>query len=315
MKLFNKFCVYTKRILFHRLYVLMLALIIMLTVVYCLLPEQKRSTDIKVAMFFQEDNAFTRQLLHEIETESSVYSFYIAKSEASLIDDVKSGRAECGYVIPLNFFDDYIHGRVEENPIQQYVIPSSTLHFSINETFFSNILEVSALKILTEGVGIPEYNEELEQLMYDYMNSDSVFTLTTPLKGEISYDDIVYKLDIPVYEISIILIIFSALLGLLMFYRDREKGMYDALPRTELLQNKAMSIATAILPLFAAGCISVIILNGFSTRLISLAATSAVIFIAVLLSSLIIRKSTILVKVLPLITFISTIILFVSNLM
>ncbi|MGN0435395.1 MAG: hypothetical protein ACI4D8_02055 [Wujia sp.] len=315
MKILNKLCVFTKRILLHRLYILMLAVIIILTAVYRLLPEKNRSTDIKVALYFQEDNAYTRQLLQEIESENSVYSFYTAESEKGLIDDVKSGKAECGYVIPVGFFEDYIHGHSEENPLLQYIIPSSTLHYSINETFFSNILEVTASKILVEGVDIPEYNEELEELLYEYIHSDSVFTLTTPLTGEFTFDDMVYKLDIPVYEISILLILFSALLGLLMFYRDKEKGMYDALPMTELLQNKVISIATAIIPLGIAGCFSVILLNGLSLKLVKLALTAIMIFIVVLISSALIRKSTVLVKVLPLLTFISTIILFVSTLM
>lgn len=313
MTLLNRFIVFSKRIFTKKIYLLMLAFIIVTAGVYKLLPEKNKSADIKVVIYSKDTSEYTDILYDKLTNSNSLYNFYFTDSEENAVSDVKSGKAECGYVIPENFFNGYINGNTE-NRIVQHVIPSTTLAATINETIFSCIFEICANDILALGADVHEYDEELSDRLNNYMNSDVIFRISDITDGEFTFENIIYHINIPVYELILTLVIFSGLLGLLIYIQDSERGIYLSLRKSELTQIKSLSILTAILPILFTGLVSSLITEGISAKLINICIFSLFTFITVFLLGFIIKKSTLLTKVLPLIMLISVILIFVTNL-
>lgn len=313
MHFINRFTVFTKRILAHKMYLLMLVALVTLTVAYRLLPTKEQSTDIKVAIYCEESDAYFDAVMKKIETKNSIYTFYLAESEAALLADVKSSFAECGFVIPSGFFQCFINGTADESPICMYKTPSSTLSYSICETIFSSIYAIIAEDLMLYCTELDDYDDELLSLYRYYTSSDEIFQLMDVTDKQFDFETMVYRIPIPIFEITILLLLFAGLLGLLLYQKDKEKKIYLVFNNRALLQMKLLSICTFVLPIFATGLVCNIITYGSFSNvlLVVIAALFALVF--PLLISLIIRKSTLLEKVLPLIMLLSIIGVFVKS--
>lgn len=314
MKFYNRLICFTKRILTQKLYIVMLISILLLTAVYICLPSAKRSTDIKVSIYSEESKANTDLLINMLRDKNSLYNFYLTSDIDNMIHDVKTGDSECGYYIPTDFFKNYTDG-CYDTYITQYVTPSTTLGSAINETLFCTIYTICAADLLINSVDMPEYNEELTNRLNFYIESDNIFRIQHTATGEVSYKDYVYRINLPVYEICLIFILFSSMLGLLIYQQDSEQNMYTALSHREQLSICFISIISAVIPMLFTGIIAVLIINSDIFRIISMIIFSMLYIILTLLLNFIIRKSTILTKVLPLIMLISLIIIFISTLL
>lgn len=314
MKTANRFIALTKRILCKKMYIALLALIIVITGVYKLLPAKSQSADIKVALYSEESSNYYDELITHLEDLNSIYTFYTVDTEEVLLKDVKSGYAECGYVIPEGFFIDYTLGTAWDNSITLYVTPASTFHTVINETIFSALLSVCAEDVLLHAVNNPEWNQELKDGLEHYRNSQDVFTIADTTSEEFTFENMVYHIDLPITEIVSVLLLFAGLLGLLLFLHDQEKKIYISLPKKELSQVKALSIITSILPVALVGIISLGISFGFGLHLVFASLVALLSFVITMVLSLIIRKSTLLEKVLPLIMLTALIAVFIKTL-
>ncbi len=315
MQFINRFYVFTKRILAHKIYLAMLALIIVLTAVYTLLPQTSRSADIKVALYSEESAEHTKALLAGLEELHSLYAFYTVDTMDTLLHDVKSGYAECGYMIPAGFFENYIDGYAETVQITQYTTPSTTLGATINETLFSCIFKLCAGDILTLGVNIHDYDTELTERLANYLNGDEIFRMQDTTSGTFSFDTLVYKIKLPVYEMCFVFLLFAALLGLLLYQQDKERNIYIGLSSITRIEIRCISILTAMLPILMVSLLSAFIMHLSLTQIMHLILCGILFFTGVLLLGLIIRKSTHLTKVLPLIVLISIISSFISTLL
>lgn len=312
MNIFNRLTVFYKRIFSKKTYLIMLIVLIVLTVTYKLLPAQKKTADIKVAIYHQENSYYSDALYECFSDNNTLYNFYPVNSMEELTSEVKSGKAECGFYIPKDFYINYIKG-IKDTPIIMYDTPSASLSSAICETLFSCILSICSPEILTVAVDATEHNDELISRMKGYIQGDEIFHIESLSDGSFSLEEETYHLDIPVYEIGITLITFSALLGLLIYLQDLEKGIYVSLESKALASIKCISIFTAISPMLFITMVCNIILSGTSAVL-NILTVGLIVLVATLLLSLIIRKSTLLNKVLPLVMLICTVVIFVGGL-
>ncbi len=315
MQFINRFIVFSKRILTHKLYVAMLVLIIVLTAVYTFLPQTSRSADIKVALYSEESSELTEELLAGLEDIHSLYTFYTVDDIDALLRDVKSGYAECGYMIPAGFFRDYINGHQETNQIIQYTTPATSLGATINETLFSCIFKLCAGDILILGVNIDDYDAELTEGLSNYLNGDKIFRMESTTSGAFSYDTFVYKINLPVYEMCLVFLLFAGMLGLLLYQQDSERSIYIALSSSDRIGIRCISIFTSMFPILIISLLSSFIMGLSISQILHLILYSILFYVGVLLLGIIIRKSTQLTKVLPLIVLISIIYVFISTLL
>lgn len=311
----NVFTVYLKRIFTKKMYVFALVLLLTLTIIYRCLPDTEKAADIRVGIYMEDSGYHADRLADNVKNLSSVYSFYIADSEKQLTDNIKSGHTECGYVIPEGFFDSYIKGLSGENNIVLYTAPDTTLSEAISETLFSNIYKVCSGDILHYAAASPDLDEQLDLLLNSYIEGNEIFRVSDSIGGKYIAKVEIYTIDIPVYELSLIIIIFAGLLGLLTYMKDSEREIFIALPNSDRLLLLTSATLSAILPVYALSILSCAITYGMAKRLAALSLCAALSLLASILLKPIIRKSTILTKVLPVIMLCSIVIIFVRSML
>ena len=311
----NVFTVYLKRIFTKKMYVFTLIMLLALTIIYKCLPDAEKTADIRVGIYMEDSGYHADRLADNVKNLSSVYSFYIADSEKQLTDNIKSGHTECGYVIPEGFFDSYIRGLSGENNIILYTAPGTTMSEAISETLFSNIYKICSGDILHYAASSPDLDEQLDLLLNSYIEGNEIFRVSDSTGGRYIAEAEIYTIDIPVYELSLIIIIFAGLLGLLTYMNDSEREIFIALPDSGRLLLLTSAIASAILPVYALSMLSCAITYGITTRLAALSLCAALSFLTSVLFKPIIRKSTILTKVLPVIMLCSIVIIFVHSML
>ena len=314
MNLKNRLYIHLKRYTIKKSYICMLLLVVILTGIYMILPAKERAASIRVALYDATQGEEFHALLDCLESTNSLYDFYVTDNKEQLITHVKSGYAECGFYFPENCYEDYINGN-SSNPIILYKTPAATLASTISESVFSCMLKTFSSEILTYAVDIPEYNQELIEGIKFYLEGDAVFHIEALSGGDYSFQTETYHVDIPVYEICILLIIFSSLLGLLTFLKDKERNLFVAISSTETFSIKVINLVAATLPITLVGLLSSALVFGICMKMVILMLISILTIICTLFISVIIRKSTLLSKVLPLIMLICLIVLFTGSLL
>ena len=312
MNLANRFWVFTKRIFSKAIYVVLLVTIVVLTATYMLLPEKKQSSNMRVALSCDYDTPYIELLFARFEDINTMYEFYVVDSSDKVMEDVKSGYAHCGFAIPAGFFESYITGDYK-NPLIMYDTPVATFSAAISETLFSCIIQVCSPEILSYTIDKPEYDEELKTYINGYLYSDSIFSIESLHSGEYNYKEESYKVNIPVFQIVLLIAIFSGLLGLLTFMQDSEKNIYVALPRAEVNVIKLTNIVTAVLPIMITGVLCLVVM-GQLEFIVKLVAFNLITIVLCYLISFIIKKSSVLLKILPLIMLGFIVLVFVDYL-
>ncbi|MBR1815858.1 MAG: hypothetical protein IJ763_04070 [Lachnospiraceae bacterium] len=313
MKMCNRFVVLSKRIFKKKLYIAMLLLLIAFTVVYHLLPEREQSTDIRVGVYCEDTSDYATAFNDKLLAGNTLYKFYFTDSESGLLSDIQSGKAECGFKIPDNFFIDYIKNSSTDNKIILYTLPSTTLGAAISETFFNSVLYVCSFDILIDSTDLYDYRDAVKDKMNAYMNGDKIFKMSDLTNGEYDYATMTYKINIPIHEISILLILFSGLLGLYSYIQDAEKNIYIALRRSERFGLKSLYIITALLPVAFTGIVCMLISSYNTSKILSLLLATILTFILSYFLSILIKRSTLLSKVLPIIVFIALVVTFIIS--
>ena len=313
MKLFNRTIVFFKKTFSKKLYFVMLFIIVLLTTIYKLLPEKSKTADIKVAICSMDDSYYNQTFFKDLLEKKSIYKYYQVDSKENLLNDVKAGKAECGYYIPDDFFVNYINGQFT-NKIKLYVIPSTTLDQAINESIFSSIFSACSNDILLYGMKLPEYDMELSLYMDAYLAGDEIFTMEDSVNGEYDYQSKSYTIDIPLFEVVILLTLFAALLALYNYITDCERKIYLSLKCTEKFQILSLYILTAIFPITLTGVICALIYGYAIKKVLFILLFALCSYILCAIISLIIKRSTLLSKVLPIIMLISIAVTFVTYL-
>lgn len=311
----NIFTVYLKRIFTKKLYISILVLLLAFTALYKCLPDKEKSADIKVGIYIEDSSVHAEKLKKELANISSVYTFYIADSEGELTDNIKSGHSECGFVIPDGFFDSYIEGNAGANNVILYTVPGTTLSETISETLFSQIYKICAGDILHYAINLSEPNPALDELFISYAEGDEIFHISDNIKGTYTAQAESFAIDIPIYELSLILIIFAGLLGLLTFMTDSERNIFIALSDKDKILILASGILAAVLPVYFLSIVTCAITYGIKAKLAALSLCMLAVFFASVLLNPVIRKSTVLTKVLPVIMLCAIVVIFVKRIL
>ncbi|MCM1273472.1 MAG: hypothetical protein NC225_01460 [Clostridium sp.] len=310
----NVFHVSLKRMLLRKLYIFILAVLVLLTAVYQLLPMAGKSSDINVAVYIEDNSSYADMLADKTLHSTSVYHFYMSDNVEQLITDVKSGNAECGIVVPTGFMDGYITGNIEQK-LSVYTVPGTTLASTVTETFFSYIYSICATDILLHAIGTPALNDGLVTAITTYLSSDEIFRIEDVSTGTYSSTILNYHIKLPVHEAALCLIIFAGLLGLLTYMTDSERSIFIALPNTTRLLVLTANVAAAILPICLVSVACCLLTYGRSIFITNIIICSFVAALASIVLQPIIRKSTTLSKVLPIIMLGSIVLVFAATLL
>lgn len=288
----------------------MLGVLLILTGIYALLPAKSQSTEIRVAVYLEDTSAYTTQFKEELDAGASLYQFYYADTSTDVIRDVQSGDAECGFVLPDGFFSGYITGSGDPK-VSLYETSASTLSPAISETFFHYIFKVASPQILVDTINDATLSEELKSRMQAYMDSDTIFRMSSVTDGAYDYKENTYRIQLPIYECTCLLVLFASLFSLMLFLQDQERGIYIALSDRRRYGILCTGLGAGILPVYGIG----ILCNGITYGTTTLLQVTLVSLLAYLLSfvlSLFIRKSRTLAKWIPVLLLVAIAYFFVN---
>lgn len=306
----NRLIVAWKRILHRKLYWCMLGVLLILTGIYALLPAKSQSTEIRVAVYLEDTSAYTTQFKEELDASASLYQFYYVDASTDVIRDVQAGDAECGFVLPDGFFSGYIAGSGEPK-VSLYETSASTLSSAICETFFHYIFNVASPQILVDTIDDAALSEELKSRMQAYMNSDTIFRMSSVTDGAYDYKENTYRIQLPIYECTCLLVLFASLFSLMLFLQDQERGIYIALSGKHRYGILCTGLLAGILPIYGIGMLCNGITYGTAT-LLQVTLVSLLAYLLSLVLSVFIKKSRTLAKWIPVLLLITIVYFFVN---
>lgn len=288
----------------------MLGILLLLTSVYALLPAKSQSTEIRVAIYLEDSSDYTTHFKEELETSASLYQFYYVDTSTDVIRDVQAGNAECGFVVPDGFFSGYITGSGDPK-VSLYETSASTLSPAISETIFHYIFKVASPQILVDAIGDTTLSDELKNRMQAYMESDTIFRMSSVTDGAYDYKENTYRIQLPIYECTCLLVLFASLFSLMLFLQDQERGIYIALSGRRRYGILCTGLLAGILPLYLAG----LLCNGITygtARLLQVTLVSLLAFLVSLMLSVFIKKSRTLAGFIPILLLIAIAYFFVN---
>lgn len=281
----------------------MLGILLLLTSVYALLPAKSQSTEIRVAIYLEDSSDYTTHFKEELETSASLYQFYYVDTSTDVIRDVQAGNAECGFVLPDGFFSGYITGSGDPK-VSLYETSASTLSPAISETIFHYIFKVASPQILVDAIGDTTLSDELKNRMQAYMESDTIFRMSSVTDGAYDYKENTYRIQLPIYECTCLLVLFASLFSLMLFLQDQERGIYIALSGRRRYGILCTGLLAGILPLYLAG----LLCNGITygtARLFQVTLVSLLAYLVSLMLSVFIKKSRTLAGFIPILLLIA----------
>ena len=215
-----------------------------------------------------------------------------------------------GFVLPDGFFSGYIAGSGEPK-VSLYETSASTLSSAICETFFHYIFKVASPQILVDTIDDAALSEELKSRMQAYMNSDTIFRMSSVTDGAYDYKENTYRIQLPIYECTCLLVLFASLFSLMLFLQDQERGIYIALSGKRRYGILCTGLLAGILPIYGIGMLC----NGITYGTATLLQVTLVSLLACLLSlvlSVFIKKSRTLAKWIPVLLLITIVYFFVN---
>jgi hypothetical protein len=313
---FNRLIVFIKRILSSKLYLAMMVSIIVMSVIYALLPARVKSTDIRVALYMDtlpsdavttdtlQTNDYGSELYSQLKSSGSVYTYCLTDSLEELREGVESGKFECGFYIPEGFFNGYIAGSSDCPKIIRYETASTTLGSAITESVFSRIFRLCAADILYVAYDNPESNGILLQRLNSYLNGDRIFQIEDHSANLILDEDVSTPVNLPVRQLALLLIIFSGLLGLLMYVGDNEKNIYIVLSAGQKFSIRLTALLGSVIPMFLVSLVCCLVTYRNPDCILPLLISAVCVVIFAYFPGILFKKRSSLARLLPVIMLI-----------
>lgn len=307
---FTKLFILVKRQFNQPAYILMMLLLLGLSIGYTFVPETEKSAYIPVALLCHDDNPDSKALVNELVNAYSVFTFYTVADEEEMYEDIVSGKASIGYVIPEGFMDSCAK-LTEIEKIEVYESSASMLTSLASDEIFCHFFRIANPYIIKSQVAThpefsnfkPEYvDADITMYYNNYIHSNTIFSIEDV--SNTTYSDITKtkKLNIPTRKIIAYFIMTAALFGISAYIQDSENNILIRMTKSEQISFKLMTICSAVVPMSLIGYICILITssteNAFSS-FIRVTIYSLALIAIVFLISFIIRKSTLYNKVLP----------------
>lgn len=260
MKLFfNRLQVLSKRSLINPAMYVMSGVIVLMALLVIFVPEKETSAYIPVAILNEDNSDETEEIVDELCSMNSVFSFYEVDDEEELYKDIASGKANTAYIFPKEFTMHLTEGGSKYD-IKQVKTPASSFTFLSREEVYGHFYEYGARQIISEvlaeyGYEVDARDPELERLFGHYIDDQSLFALES-VEGSV-YNAITRseKIPIPLYKFAGFFIFTAALLGTLAFLNDQDNRIYL---RFKLFERIYLGLIQVAVFTFPATIISVI---------------------------------------------------------
>lgn len=192
----------------------------------------------RAALYARDDDEIAAGTIEDLLASVDCYEFYLCDSEDELYEQVRTGKAECGYIL-----NEGISQRIEKGKYKECIIvvskTDSLLTDIINETVFSSFFKGFAKKIAMDYVSSdekfalmdPEGFAQLSGTYDQYMNGNGTFKVEFEMLGDgnsFAQTKVIETKEttFPLRNVMAVLIMAGGMLGVLNWLTDREKGVF-----------------------------------------------------------------------------------------
>jgi len=247
MKLSRLFFFTAKNYLKKTFFVIALLLLPLLGILLSSRLSGKEAEKIRVALFVTASDSKSEDASWLIDTllnNEYSFEFYESESEEGLLNDVLTGDAECGYLIPDDIYE-LLKDNESDGSVTVVTGSKSTMVAVVNETVYSALFErlsrTMLLNYLTKYSVVKEDYQELftredvYALHNKYMNNAATFHVNYENKPEEFLADKTSILLSPLRGLFAVLVLCSGFIGALSYYRAAKHPVF-ALFRVRLVQ-------------------------------------------------------------------------------
>lgn len=195
-----------------------------------------KGADKIVIALYTEGDAWNESVAEELINSGSSFEYYRCASGEELIEDVMSGRAECGYIFPAGLFEKLQKGTYKR-AVTLVTSPSTVAAKLASEAVFAGLFRVYGVNLLEgyaeKGEPFQDFQkdavwEELNPLFHDYLTNGSTFAFeyATEDGGVIKQDTV--KAVFPVRGIVAVFIFVMGLAAAVTAGEDEQNGLWRA---------------------------------------------------------------------------------------
>jgi hypothetical protein len=276
-------------------------------------PSSEKTLYLPVAILSEDTDPNMQKTVEDLCHANAIFHFYTVDSRETMYEDISSGKANAGYVIPAGFTSNAITSDTP-TPIEVYTTQASMLPSLSRDEFFSHFYRHFALQIAKSRVqespvyatdtlqkSMPAVLEELGRIYEEFQSGTEIFRVEDSSGGV--YNDLTReeKVDIPVRKLAGLFILTAGLIGIATYLKDSEERLYLRLRGSERYVMRLLHIVSCILPMSVITWPVLWITEGGNGLVILGEVTlySLVCVVYALLFSVILRSSAVYQKVLP----------------
>lgn len=318
MKLFlNRFFILCKRSIKQPVNLAMLFTLILLAVIYRQIPSSERSLSIPVAILCDDQDPDMQAVAEEMQSQNSIFHFYRVSSREEMYQDILQKKANSGIYIPEGFSEN-AYDTQTENKLIFYTSPSTLLPSLCRDELFNHIFKKIAVRAakktfssdpLFSSTDPSVLNEKIDQYYDYYRNSTEIFRVEDSSGGVYNELTRTEKADLPIRKFAALFIFAAGMVGIATYLLDTDERLYTRLRKAERRYMRLLHIISAILPMTIISYPVILITEGGNPLVVLgqvlLYALACILYS--LVTSLVIRKSSVYQKVLPVILTMSII--------
>ena len=311
--LFNRFFILLKRSLKQPVNLVMLFILLALAVIYRQVPSSEKTLYVPVALLSEDSDPLMQRTVEDLTHANSIFHFYTVNSREQMYEDISSGTANSGFLIPAGFTKNALSTDTD-TPIEVYTTEASTLPSLSRDEFFSHFIRYYSFELaifqIKESTAystpemqarMAEIESTLKEINEKYLNGSDIFRVEDASGGV--YNDLTReeKVDIPVRKLAGLFILTAGLIGIATYLKDSEERLYMRLRGSEKYVMRLLHIISCILPMSLVAWPVLWITEGGNGLLLlgQVALYTLVCTFYACLFSVILRSSAVYQKVLP----------------
>ena len=305
----NRFFIMIKRSLKQPVNLVMLLVLVTLAIIYQGIPASQKSMYIPVAVLCEDNDPDIQKITESLISRNSIFHFYAVESRDEMYRDISEEKANSGIVIPEGFGAEILNPE-RDKKILYYTTPGTFLPSLCKDELFNLLfryISLENLKTLMKNNELyspdqlPEAISLLSERFDEYMDSSKIFRVEDASGGEYNELTREEKTEIPVAKLAGLFIFAAGMVGIATYLKDKEEKLYLRLVGSQRIVMQCFHIISAILPMTLISIPVILITEGGNVLSVigrvGLYALACIVY--TLIFSLVIRKSTVYQKVLP----------------
>lgn len=205
----------------------------------CMLFLQRlgKSEEDGISIALYAEGEWSKEIAADMAGQEGMFRFYLCTSKDMLVDDVSTGRAECGYVLPADLKERLDAADISDS-IRLYTSPATVTAALSEELFFASMMESygkelagrwSSENLTTEEMNAQAVQEWVEERYASYMKDGGTYSFVYETVDSKSLEETASTVTYPVRGLIAVFLFVMGLSGGVTLCEDEQKGLYVSL--------------------------------------------------------------------------------------